>query len=267
MTGYDFPPADNGRAPGQARHRLDPVLVIAGATTRHRPADLRPHERHLGDGPSWLGALRSPRSTSGGKARENMDLAVSDRPARRPPLLLKTFDKIDREVDRSGLMTGLDSFEGQAFDLILSRAREVFESGRKTRRRRDRYGTGPRRATAAGPPTVRGRRRLRDVNFGGWDMHGDIADAHEAHSARRWIRPWPRSSRTCRPRAGQEHPAGRHRRVRPHAAHQQQCRPRPLGPPVHPGPGRRRAEDGTGGRRIQRQGRSAQDARQSRRRT
>ena len=39
-------------------------------------------------------------------------------------------------------MQGLDSFETQAFDLILSRAREAFDVTREDPRTRDMYGTG-----------------------------------------------------------------------------------------------------------------------------
>src|SRR5262249_32350256 len=89
--------------------------------------------------------------------------------------LLKTFDTLDRGIDRSGLASGLDSFEAQAFDLILSRAREVFDVNREDPRTRDRYGPGlgqqlllARRLCEAGVGFV-------PLHFGGWDMHGNIA--------------------------------------------------------------------------------------------
>jgi hypothetical protein len=89
--------------------------------------------------------------------------------------LLKKFDTLDRKVDKSGLMSGLDSFEGQAFDLILSRARQVFDVEREEPRTRDRYGPGlgqqlllARRLCEAGAGFV-------TLQYGGWDMHGQIA--------------------------------------------------------------------------------------------
>jgi uncharacterized protein (DUF1501 family) len=89
--------------------------------------------------------------------------------------LLKKFDTLNRRIDRSGLMDGLDSFEGQAFDLILSKAREVFDIEREEPRTRDQYGTGlgqqlllARRLCEAGVGFV-------TLHFGGWDMHGQIA--------------------------------------------------------------------------------------------
>jgi hypothetical protein len=176
MTGYDFPPADNGQAPIKpglgsilARHR-GPNNSQTGLPTYVRLSGI------LGDGPAWLGSAYAPFDT-GGSARNNMNLKVAlDRLAERRSLL-KTFDSFDRALDRSGLAQGLDSFEGQAFDLILSRARETFDVTREDPRLRDRYGPGlgqqmllARRLCEAGVGFV-------TMHFGGWDMHGGIANA------------------------------------------------------------------------------------------
>jgi hypothetical protein len=176
MTGYDDPPADNNMPPikpglgsilARVRGTNDP---ITGLPTYVRVGGI------LGDGPAWLGTPYAPFDT-GGNARTNMNLQVplgqlSDRRS-----LLKTFDTIDRKIDRSGTMRGLDSFEGQAFDLILGRAREVFDIHREDPRTRDRYGPGlgeqmllARRLCEAGVGFV-------TLHYGGWDMHGDIANS------------------------------------------------------------------------------------------
>jgi hypothetical protein len=176
MTGYDFPPADNGQAPIKpglgsvlARHR-GPNNSQTGLPTYVRLSGI------LGDGPAWLGSAYAPFDT-GGSARTNMNLKVAlDRLSERRSLL-KTFDSFDRALDRSGLAQGLDSFEGQAFDLILSRARETFDVTREDPRLRDRYGKGlgeqmllARRLCEAGVGFV-------TIHFGGWDMHGGIGNA------------------------------------------------------------------------------------------
>jgi hypothetical protein len=175
MTGYDFPPADNNQAPVKpglgsilARHR-GPNNGRTGLPTYVRLSGI------LGDGPAWLGSAYAPFDT-GGSARSNMNLKVAlDRLSERRSLL-KTFDSFDRALDRSGLAEGLDSFEGQAFDLILSRARETFDVSREDPRLRDRYGKGlgeqlllARRLCEAGVGFV-------TIHFGGWDMHGGIAN-------------------------------------------------------------------------------------------
>jgi hypothetical protein len=176
MTGYDYPPADNGQAPIKpglgsilARYR-GPNNPATGLPTYVRLGGI------LGDGPAWLGSSYAPFDT-GGSARRNMNLQVTlDRLSDRRSLL-KTFDTIDRRIDQSGLLAGLDSFEGQAFDLILSRAREVFDVNREDPRTRDRYGPGlgqqmlmARRLCEAGVGFV-------TLHYGGWDMHGNIAQS------------------------------------------------------------------------------------------
>ena len=68
-----------------------------------------------------------------------------------------------------------DSFEPQAIDLILSKARDTFDVSREDPRVRDRFGKGlgerllvARRLCEAGVGFV-------TIDFGGWDMHGNVA--------------------------------------------------------------------------------------------
>ncbi|HKI31163.1 MAG TPA: DUF1501 domain-containing protein [Gemmataceae bacterium] len=174
MTGYNFPPADAGLPqikPGLgsilARHR-GPNNPTTGLPTYVRLGGI------LGDGPAWLGAAYAPFDT-GGNARNNMNLSVAETRLSDRKTLLKTFDTLDREIDKSGLVQGLDSFETQAFDLIKGKAREVFDVSRESPRTRDLYGAGlgqqmlmARRLCEAGVGFV-------TMHFGGWDMHGAIA--------------------------------------------------------------------------------------------
>ena len=174
MTGYDFPPADNGQAPIKpglgsilARHR-GPNNTTTGLPTYVRQSGT------LGDGPAWLGSPYAPFDI-GGNARSNMNLKVALESLGDRRQLLKGFDTLNRDVDRSGLMSGLDSFETQAFDLILSRAREAFDVTREDPRVRDSYGQG------LGQQLLMARRLCESgvgfvsLHFGGWDMHGNIA--------------------------------------------------------------------------------------------
>jgi hypothetical protein len=176
MTGYDFPPADNGQAPVKpgmgailARHR-GPNNPATGLPTYVRLSGI------LGDGPAWLGAPYAPFDVSG-RARQNMNMRITLDNLTDRRSLLKGLDTANREADRSGLMNGLDEFDNQAFDLILSRAREAFDVTREEPRTRDRYGKGlgeqmllARRLCEAGVGFV-------TIQFGGWDMHGQIAQA------------------------------------------------------------------------------------------
>jgi hypothetical protein len=176
-TGYNFSAADNGG--GQSKPGFGSIL------SRHRGANnaetgLPTYVRMgniLGDGPSWLGSAYAP-FDSAGSARNNMNLQVPmDRLGDRRGLL-RSFDSIDRQVDRSGLMQGLDSFETQAFELLQSRAREVFDITREDPRTLDLYGSNrlsqqmlmARRLCEAGVGFV-------TLSYGGWDMHGNIAQS------------------------------------------------------------------------------------------
>lgn len=175
MTGYNFVAADNGG--GQSKPGMGSILA------RHRGASastgLPTYVRMngiLGDGPAWLGKPYAPFDLAG-RARENLTLRgtldkLEDRKG-----LLKNFDTLDREVDRTGLMKGLDGFEAQAFDLVVSKAKEVFDIKNEDAKTRERYGKGlgeqllqARRLCEAGVGFV-------TLSFGGWDMHGQIGTA------------------------------------------------------------------------------------------
>jgi hypothetical protein len=176
MTGYDFPPADNGQAP------IKPGL--GSILSRYRGANnsatgLPTYVRLggiLGDGPAWLGSAFAPFDT-GGSARSNMNLkttldGLSDRRA-----LMKDFDTLNREIDRSGLMSGLDAFDAQAFELILSKARETFDITREDPRTADRYGNGLGKQMLLARRLVESGVGFVTMQFGGWDMHGGIGMA------------------------------------------------------------------------------------------
>ena len=190
MTGYDFPPADNGQPPIKpgigsilSRHR-GPNNRQTGLPTYVRLGGM------LGDGPAWLGPPMHP-STPAGKARGNMDVKVTlDNLERSHEPAQELRRRRTASLDRSGLLQGLDSFETQAFDLILSRAREAFDITREDPRVRAIVtatawasrccwpGGCARPASASSPSTI-----------GGWDMHGSIAKQHEDISARSSIMP------------------------------------------------------------------------------
>jgi hypothetical protein len=176
MTGYNYPPADNNMPP------IKPGFgsILSKYRGAHNPATGLPTYVRLngnyGDGPSWLGTAYAPFDT-GGNSRSNMNLKVALERLHDRKSMLKSFDTLNRQVDASGLMSGLDGFETQAFDLILSRARETFDISREDPRTRDLYGPGlgqqmlmARRLCEAGVGFV-------TLNYGGWDMHGQISQS------------------------------------------------------------------------------------------
>jgi hypothetical protein len=174
MTGYDFPPADNGQAP------VKPGMgsILSRFRGANNPQTGLPNYVRLGgilgDGPAWLGSSYAPFDTSG-SARTNMNLKTTIERLNDRRSLMKDFDTINRELDRSGLMTGLDAFDAQAFDLILSKARETFDITREEPRTADRYKNGLGKQLLLARRLVESGVGFVTVNFGGWDMHGQIA--------------------------------------------------------------------------------------------
>jgi uncharacterized protein (DUF1501 family) len=91
--------------------------------------------------------------------------------------LLGDLDRFQRDADATGLMEGLDDFEQQAFNLILGNATTAFDLSKEDPRLVSKYGKGlgeqmlvARRLCEAGCGFV-------TLNFGGWDMHGQILNA------------------------------------------------------------------------------------------
>jgi hypothetical protein len=174
MTGYDFAAADNGapaNKPGMgsilSRYRGGNNSQ-SGLPTYVRMGGI------LGDGPAWLGSSCSPFDVAG-NARRNMNLQIPLDRLQERRSLLHEFDTLDRDIDRSGLMNGLDSFESQAFELLQSRAREVFDVSQENPRLQDSYGR-----TNIGQQLLLARRLCEagvgfvTIHYGGWDMHGNI---------------------------------------------------------------------------------------------
>ncbi len=173
MTGYDHRPADQGAEPIKPsfgsiaskvraptiRGRACPPMSAWGTSTRTVRR-------------GW--AREAAPFDSGGKARSNMNVSVKLERLADRRALLRDLDRLDRHVDRSGLMDGLDDFEGQAFNLVLGRAKEAFDVSKEDRGVRERYGRdlGERMLLA---------RRLCEAGCGfvtlshnGWDMHTNL---------------------------------------------------------------------------------------------
>ncbi|MFO0178756.1 MAG: DUF1501 domain-containing protein [Planctomyces sp.] len=173
MTGYDHRLADNGANPNR------PFLgsIVSRIRGTNHPNTGIPTYVRLGgiyaDGPAFLGTAFGPFDPAG-EARRNMSLTVDQNRLSNRRSMLDGIDTVRRDIDRKGLMEGLDSFEQQAFNLILSRSQQAFDMKFEDPRVVDRYGRGlgeqlllARRLCEAGCGFV-------TVNYGGWDMHGNI---------------------------------------------------------------------------------------------
>ena len=258
MTGYPHPPAENGAAP--IRPGCGSILA------RHRgaahPKTGLPNfvctEHIYGQGAAWLGTQFNPfhiRDNGIGNMRLRVGMEqLTDRRS-----LLKSFDAMNRDVDRSGLAAGMDGFHTQAIDLLRGRAREAFDLNREDPRTRDRYGPGlgqqmllARRLCEAGVGYV-------TVWNGGWDSHGTNPSVGHGTVEQEMHKLCPPLDHAVAafledftaPRAQQGSAAGHHRRIWTNpVARPEVGRPGSLAAALPPRAGRRRPESRPTRRRV-----------------
>ena len=135
--------------------------------------------------PGFLGVKHAPFEPNKGGAAEDMTLngVTLDRLADRRSLLAG-FDHFRRDVDASGVMDGLDSFNQQAFGVLTSsKLLDALDITKEDPRIVERYGKGdPKNRDDGGPKLMEhflAARRLVEagarcvtVAFSRWDHHG-----------------------------------------------------------------------------------------------
>jgi hypothetical protein len=158
--------------------------AFGSVVSRIRGADAVPPYVSFGDldlgnpvnpeNPHYLGIAHRPFSPSG-PGMENLALNRSislDKLGDRRRLL-NAFDNLNRTVDRSDAMAGMDEFNARAFDVLRSgRAKEAFDLSREPESIRQKYGKNTqfllaRRLVEAGVSVV----TLGYSGGGGWDTH------------------------------------------------------------------------------------------------
>jgi len=143
------------------------------------------HHPYNAAGPGFLGvAHRSFRPEGDGKPDMVLNGITLDRLADRKALLTG-FDQFRRDVDASGLMTGLDTFNEQAFGMMTSsKLLEALDFQREDKRTIEGYGKGDSKPHGDAAPMLMeqflvARRRVEagarcvTVAFGFWDYHGN----------------------------------------------------------------------------------------------
>ncbi|REK06811.1 MAG: DUF1501 domain-containing protein [Planctomycetota bacterium] len=174
-TGYDNRNIDNGGAP--ARPALG-AIVSRVRGTNHRvtgmPTYVALNRLRSGiDGPAFLGTSYGPFDPKG-QALKNLSLAVPEKRVGDRRFLLASLDRLKREADATGAMTGMDRFEQQAFDLVLGGAPAAFNIKQESSKTRARYGKG------IGEQLLQARRLCEagcgfvTLSYNGWDMHNGI---------------------------------------------------------------------------------------------
>lgn len=137
----------------------------------YEPFDVQPSQKYIGH--SFAGAIERPafldtlKLSNSGHFRDRLDL-------------MARLDRIECELDTSGVMSGSDKYQRQALDMLLSaQAREAFDMEKEDARVRDRYGPGPwghyacmaRRLVEAGV-------RFVTVDMPHWDHHSNLEVGH-----------------------------------------------------------------------------------------
>lgn len=188
LTGRSF----KGQPPGGWPSFGSIVSKLSGAIDPAVPpfVGLAPKMGHMewarSGEPGFLGVAHSPFEPNKGGGAEDMKLnGVSlDRLADRRALLTG-FDQFRRDVDASGIMGGLDTFNQQAFGVLTSsKLLDALDVSKEDPRIVERYGKGdPKNRNDGGPKLMEhflAARRLVEagarcvtVAFSRWDHHGD----------------------------------------------------------------------------------------------
>jgi hypothetical protein len=162
---------------------------LTGARATGMPANVAvPYAMSIGLRPGYfgghyLGTQHNPFETEGDPNAEGFrvqnlslggDMTVQRLEDRRN--LLTSFDRVRRDMDRSGHFDALDRFERQAFELVTgSAAQKAFDISQETPEIRERYGRD-----SWGQSTLLARRLVEagttfvTCHFGGWDHHWDL---------------------------------------------------------------------------------------------
>lgn len=111
--------------------------------------------------------------------------------------LLASLDRMRRDIDASGTMAGMDSFEQQAFDVLTSsKLIDALDLSKEDPKLVERYGTGkPYNYQYDGAPTcnehllvarrlVEAGARCVSLSFGRWDSHGQNFDLVRDHGSK-----------------------------------------------------------------------------------
>jgi uncharacterized protein (DUF1501 family) len=97
--------------------------------------------------------------------------------------LLAKFDTIRRDIDKSGVMQGLDVFKAQALEMVAGQhVREAFDISQEDPSLRDKYGRHQYGQSALlARRLVEAGSRCVTINTGYWDHHDNIESGLEQH--------------------------------------------------------------------------------------
>lgn len=143
--------------------------------------------------PSFLGFGHTPFMPSGDIMSDMVLQGItSDRLASRKRLL-ESVDRFRRDIDKSGVMEGLDSFQSRAFEILTSsRMLEAMDVSKEPASVKERYGNGTEKEQGDAAPRLNQQfllaRRLIEagvrvvtLSYSFWDWHGKNFDNAKAN--------------------------------------------------------------------------------------
>ena len=168
------------------------IARTRGASQPHMPPYVAiPRAEAFGyQGAVYLGAAHNPFEVGADPNRNDFRMpnlalppGLAVRNIQNRARLLREFDTLRRDVDRTGALEGLNSFRAQALEMVTGeRVRSAFDLSQESSRVRDRYGRHlygqgallARRLVEAGTTCV-------TINTGYWDHHDNIENGLEEH--------------------------------------------------------------------------------------
>ncbi len=177
-TGVNFPGFDNNQP------QIAPSLGSRIAYRRglNHPRTGMPSFVKLGgnvraDRPAYLGSAYAPFDPSG--TESNLLLRISSEQLQERSQLMRTFDRMRRDIDQSGIAEGMDQFGQQAIQFLTHEASKAFDLSRESVRLREKYGssTSPYSSARIGECLLLARRlceagaSIVNIGYGGWDHH------------------------------------------------------------------------------------------------
>jgi hypothetical protein len=169
---------------------------VTGARHTGMPANVAvPHAMSIGIRPGYFGANylgieNDPFQTGGNPNAEifqvqnlNLTKGISVKRLEDRRFLQTHFDQLQRNADQSGVLSAMDRFDAQAFELVAgAQARAAFDISQEDDALRNRYGRNP-----WGQSTLLARRLVEagttfvTCHFGGWDSHWNHQGTMESH--------------------------------------------------------------------------------------
>lgn len=181
QTGKDNREVDNGGFQTWPSYGSIAARHLGSINSQALPNYIRSRS-HIGDGASWLGKQFGPFDISG-DSRNNLRLNVSGDLLSERQRLLSELDVLNRQIDNSGLVASMDSFEQQAFELLCGNCNQVFDLNNESHVTRTKYG-----ASQFGQQLLLARRLVeKGVAFinivqGSWDHHSNISQSFKTAS-------------------------------------------------------------------------------------